>query len=404
VKLSFLLIVIFCSLYSSLGFSKEKTFHHFTFWATTVEERSLLANYLHLDLITDKYAYSTINDYDYQQVKKNLPFLIASHQTFSIMEEEIIYPTEMEFPAGDEDYHTFDEVVETLKGYAKKYPEFVQYFSLGTTVEGREIPTVRISTVKESPTAGVLFMGSHHAREHLSTEVPMLLVKHLIDNYNQDPEITKLINTRDIVIAPLINPDGAIYDIEGRQYHVWRKNMYKIHNRTLGVDLNRNYSFSWGGEGSSSEPASDIYHGESAFSEPESTAIKNFIENNPHIKVILSFHTFSELILYPWGHQYTGVGGDDQAVFEKMATTMAQWNGYTPKQSSGLYITSGGTCDWAYGEHGIFCFTFELTPRYSWGPFGFYPGPKVIEPTFRANIKPSLYLIDKSLDPYSVLE
>ena len=82
-----------------------------------------------------------------------------------------------------------------------------------------------------------------------------------------------------------------------------------------------------------------------------------------------------------------------------MAKTMAQWNGYTPEQSSQLYIASGDTTDWAWGAHKIFAFTFELTPKSMWNG-GFYPGAGAIASTFAANLKPALYLLDLADDPY----
>ena len=78
---------------------------------------------------------------------------------------------------------------------------------------------------------------------------------------------------------------------------------------------------------------------------------------------------------------------------------MQRRRGYTPEPSSDLYITSGDTTDWAYGTLGIYSFTFELSPRDMWGGGGFYPGQDAIDPTFQANLKPSLYLIDLADDP-----
>ena len=142
--------------------------------------------------------------------------------------------------------------------------------------------------------------------------------------------------------------------------------------------------------------------GPKPFSEPETLAVKEFVEAHANIRVLLSFHTFSELILYPWGGKYDGVGGRDQQVFEKMAQTMSKWNRYKPQQASDLYIASGDTCDWAYGTQNIFCFTFELSPKSMWNG-GFYPGAKVIDKTFQANVNPALYLIEHAADPYAVL-
>src|SRR5205823_5337236 len=127
--------------------------------------------------------------------------------------------------------------------------------------------------------------------------------------------------------------------------------------------------------------------------EPETLNVKNFFESHTNITIDLSFHTFSELILYPWG--YTDDPISDQKAFrvhKSMAETMAKWNGYTPEQSSTLYIASGDTTDWAFGAHSIISFTFELdpklTPDMNFMPQrGFYPGQSFIQPVFEKNLE-----------------
>jgi carboxypeptidase T len=144
--------------------------------------------------------------------------------------------------------------------------------------------------------------------------------------------------------------------------------------------------------------------GPSAFSEPETQAIKAFIDTHTNITVLLSFHTFSELILYPWGGKVEPIAKEnDHKVFETMAKKMATWNGYTPEQASALYVASGDTTDWAYGVHGIFAFTFELDPKDMWSGGGFYPGAGVIDDVVKKNTEPVLYMLELADNPYRVL-
>lgn len=85
---------------------------------------------------------------------------------------------------------------------------------------------------------------------------------------------------------------------------------------------------------------------------------------------------------------------------------MAKWNHYKPEQASSLYVASGDTTDWAYGERGIFAFTFELSPKSGpiWNPGGgFYPGAKAIDQVFAANLQPCLYLLNVTSDSYQVI-
>src|SRR5690606_24982078 len=119
-----------------------------------------------------------------------------------------------------------------------------------------------------------LLLGCHHAREHLSVEVPLKAAQYLARNYATNPRIKELLDTREVWIVPMINPDGAEYDIATGRYRMWRKNRRDNGDGTYGVDLNRNYATGWGGPGSSASPKSDVYHGPGAFSEPETRAVR----------------------------------------------------------------------------------------------------------------------------------
>jgi carboxypeptidase T len=146
--------------------------------------------------------------------------------------------------------------------------------------------------------------------------------------------------------------------------------------------------------------------GPAPFSEPETQAIKKYVDEHDNINVLLSFHTFSQLILYPWGHTHQNISvAKDYQTYKAMAEKMAEWNGYTPQQSSDLYIASGDTTDWSYGTHKVFSFTFELDPANSgFNPGGFYPGDEVIQEVFRKNLNPAIYLIQMADNPYRATE
>jgi carboxypeptidase T len=312
------------------------------------------------------------------------------------------------FPAADAAYHDYSELTNELRALETANPDLVKMFSIGKSVENREIWAIHINSdpealrTSQSGKPGAIFMGAHHAREHLSVEVPLMLAQHLLRNRN-DATIKNLLNSRDIWIIPLVNPDGAEYDISSNRYKVWRKNRRSNRGGTYGVDLNRNYSYRWGTGGSSTNPSEDTYMGPQPFSEPETVAVRDFVRSQPNAKILLSFHSFSELILYPWGHTNDPISVPrDFNAFRAMATTMSRWNGYKAQAASDLYIASGDTVDWAYGELGIFAFTFELSPAAGWwpSPGDFYPGVPAIASTFQANIKPCLYLIDLADDPY----
>ena len=309
------------------------------------------------------------------------------------------------FPAEDTAYHTYAQTIAELKSLAGKAPDIASLFSIGKTLQGRDIWALRLCADAKgdapSKLPGAFFVGEHHAREHLSNEVPLALAGRLVDQ-RADPAVARLLATRDIVIIPTLNGDGAEYDVEGDKYHMHRKNMRDNGDGSFGVDLNRNYGFGWGGGGASTDPSDETYRGSKAFSEPETQAIKAYIDAHSNIKVLLSYHTFSELVLYPWGHTNDPIDDADALkAYQAMATEMGRMTGYTPEQSSALYIASGDLTDWSWGEHKIFSFTFEMTPKSMWDG-GFYPGTAAIAKSVQLNWRPMLYLIDLANDPTRV--
>lgn len=327
---------------------------------------------------------------------------------------EVSFPVDAElqkqmfdFPNEDSNFHNYDEITKAILDLQNKNSDIVHVYSIGKSVEGRELINIMITNdpANELNKPAIIFLGTHHAREHLSTEMPLMLAQYLAQEYRKgNKDIRRLVETRVIHIIPMVNPDGVEWDISDGRYKMWRKNRTRNQNGTFGVDLNRNYAYGWGGPGSSGNPSSDTYRGTSPFSEPETLAVKNFIESRNNITTLLSYHTFSKLILYPYGHTYDPIPDtNDRRVHEVMAQTMAQWNGYTPQKSSELYLASGDTTDWSYGTRKIISFTFELDPG-SMFEGGFYPGQSYIPIVFQKNINPALYLIELSDNPYRVLQ
>lgn len=386
------LFIIFAFLaYFSLH-SQESTKYIVELSVSSSEQRTQLLNegvdILHVE---DEVTLALMNE---QEIETYADLIISRRE---------VGPFLQSFPRGDEDFHTYEELTNRLQEMAQKYPNWVTLTSVGQTHEGRDIWAVRLSLSTEEMPA-VVFMGGHHAREHLSIEVPLRTLDKLIEKLEAgDQEIVTLLSQRVAYFVPMVNPDGAEYDIEGGRYKMWRKNRILNEGGTFGVDLNRNYGYQWNTGGSSSRPSSDVYHGPHAFSENESTAIKDFVGGLPSVAILLSYHTFSELILYPWGHTYDNIADqEDYLVHRTMAEQMARWNNYRPQQSSDLYIASGDTTDWSYGELGIISFTFELDPKSQWEG-GFYPGAALIDSVVEKNFEPALYLLEFADNPKRVL-
>lgn len=393
---------------SALLSSNDSENHYFVeIKAANSAERTNVANLVHIDFVVENYVYSVVTAHDLEklnQVKADIvsvePIEIKSYDPGEFYMEKAYGA--LDFPREDALFHNYDEMLKEFQDIVKQYPDLTSLFSIGKSFEGREIWGLKIAqpevSAAKGPKPAILYMATHHAREHVSTEMPILFAKKFLKNLVNDDRLKDIIGKLDIYLIPMVNPDGAQYDISTGSYKWWRKNRRSNRGGSYGVDLNRNYGFGWGTGGSSTDPSSDVYMGSKAFSEPETVAIRDFFTANPNIQIALSFHTFSELILYPWGHKKEGVSGPDGEAMRKMAVDMSQWNHYKPMQSSGLYIASGDTCDWVYGELKKFCFTFELSPSSMWEG-GFYPGADVIDTVFDDNWEPMLYLAEKAIKP-----
>lgn len=364
----------------------------------------------------DKYERTAIaqQGFDIVSVEKDRVVVFASEEDLQKAYAQKILissfrakgPTPFDFPIADRDFHNYTELSDDLESLATKNPNLVQLFSIGRSYEKREIQGVRISAVNASPQLPAsLFVGGHHAREHVAVEIPLRLAEYLIQEYkNKNPRIVALLNSSEVFIIPLLNPDGAEFDVATGVYQGWRKNRRENKNKTYGVDLNRNYDSGWGTTGISLSAGNDTYPGTKAFSEPESLAFKNFIESHTNITSLISYHTYGKLVLWPWGYSDDEIPDKtDLAAFELIGKKMAQWNKYQPMKSGELYLASGDACDWAYAEHGIFAFTFELDPG-EFGGGGFYPGQGILDDVFQKNIEPALYLMEIADNPLKVLK
>jgi hypothetical protein len=318
------------------------------------------------------------------------------------------------FPAADGGYHDYAEINAEVGAVASAYPLLVQRRNLGTSYQGRQLYAAKISdnvtTDEAEPEA--LFTCGQHAREHLAVEMCLYLLDELTSKYNSDPQVTNMVNSREIYLVFNVNPDGSEYDIATGSYRSWRKNRQpNSGSSAVGTDLNRNWGYRWGCcGGSSGSPSSSTYRGSSAFSAPETQRVRDFVNSRvvggvQQLRVAIDFHTYSELVLWPYGYTYsntaTGMSTDQHNTFATMGQAMAATNGYTPEQASDLYIADGTLPDWAWGTHRIFAFTLEMYPRSS-SP-GFYPPDEVIARETSRNRAAVLYLLGLADCPYRAI-
>jgi carboxypeptidase T len=324
-------------------------------------------------------------------------------------------PATSGFPSADAGYHDYAELTAELDRVATAYPALVRKTSLGTSYAGRQLWLTKISdnVATDENEPEVLFTCGQHAREHLTIEMCLYLVNELTRTYATDSRIRGLVDSREIWIVTNANPDGSEYDVATGSYRSWRKNRQpNTGSSYVGTDLNRNWAYQWGCcGGSSGSTSSDTYRGRAAFSAPETARIRDFVDSRviggrQQITANIDFHTYSQLVLWPYGYTRAdtapGLNVDQQAALATLGRSMAATNGYTPEQSSDLYITDGDINDWLWGQYRIFSYTFEMYPSSSSGG-GFYPPDEVIARETSRNRSATLLLLDAADCPYEVI-
>lgn len=307
------------------------------------------------------------------------------------------------------------------------FPELARAIVLPErSVEGRVVKALRVaggSGAGSEPDSrtGVLFVGGMHARELINPETLVEFALRLCTARANNTglafgpktysatDVQLAVDGLSIIILPMANPDGRNYCLVPGGDAMWRKN--RAPNPGLpcmGVDLNRNTSFLWGsGIGTSTNSCSDIFKGPSAFSEPETRNVRWLIDSFPGLDCMVDVHSYSELVLYPWGddqNQTTdpnqnfqnpafdgqrGTPGNNykeyipsadlsahQAMGNRIRNGIAAVRGrnYTVEQSIDLYPTTGTWHDYAYsrkfvetGRRRILGFTLETALQFQPG-------------------------------------
>jgi len=185
-------------------------------------------------------------------------------------------------------YRSYEETLSFLKEMVKKYPHLIRIQSIGKTWESRDIilATVSFDVEFADLKPALLYTGTIHAREWIGNELAVAFIDYLLTNHQTDPRVASALAKNTLYIVPVLNPDG--FEYSQTHYSFWRKNRRKNPDGSFGVDLNRNFSVGWS---KSSNPSSNVYGGPSPFSEPETKAIKEFVDTHPNITIALDYHS-----------------------------------------------------------------------------------------------------------------
>ncbi len=357
---------------------------------------------IHIDHIykAKDYIQFVINEHDINK-------LIINNVDYEVIHDDLeaFYLSRLDNNYSDRDfelgsmggYYTFEEIESQLDQLSFLYPNIIsQKVSIGLSLEGRNIWAIKISdnhSINENEPE-VLYTGLHHSREPMSYMNLFYYMHWLGENYNSNLLAQHLVNNREQWFIPAINPDGLVYNegISSNGGGLQRKNVRQTCSFTpIGVDLNRNYSYMWGydNEGSSSDGCSETYRGDSPFSEPETQAVRDFVNAN-NFKINFNYHSYSNLLIYPFGYEYDNQAPqEDIDIFIEYGQDMVQYNNYALGTGPDLlYPVNGEACDWMYGEKNIFSYTPEIGSQND----GFWPATNRIVPLAEENLYPNQVL------------
>lgn len=268
-------------------------------------------------------------------------------------------------------YRTVDAMLGEMQAWQQSAPDLVELSSAGPsweTTQGladRQLWTARLTNpAVPGPKPKFFLVGNHHARELITPELVLRFGRWLIDHYGVDGDATWILDHTEVWLMPTANPDGHV---KAEQNLDWRKNTNTSNGScawstppdSAGIDLNRNYSYAWGGASSSGDACSLLYRGPEPFSEPETQAVRDLVSRE-RFDLLISLHSYGDLIIYPWNYSHV-VPTPDEPAFRTLAARLSRWNGYATGQAGEvLYNFGGDTTDWAYATHGILGLTFEI--------------------------------------------
>jgi hypothetical protein len=294
---------------------------------------------------------------------------LAMEQSGSIIDAIIRTPNAFQVQTGFGGYYSFAQMEAAMTNLINAYPGLAQRTSLGLTIENRNIWCIKISdnvNTDETDEPEVLYIGVQHAREAIGGSSMLFFMQYLCEEYDRDSRIRSLVNNREIYIIPCMNPDGWEYNrLNGGAGSGWRKNRGE---GGQGVDLNRNWRYNWGNcrapiagvqsSCGSNSPSSDTYYGDSAFSERETRAIRDFTLTH-HLVAMIDQHCYGPYYSLPFGRPSitTNVlSTADRNFYTHLSSSMGNYNGMRSGNSLEAlgYEVAGGVKDWMLkGDSGV---------------------------------------------------
>lgn len=305
-------------------------------------------------------------------------------------------------------YRSYTEAIAAMDALMAAHPTIMTKQSIGTTLEGRSLWVYKISdnpgTDENEPE--IFFNSFTHAREVITFEVLYDLAQYLVNGYGSDPRATTLVDSREIFLEPVVNPDGVQYNVLTNPTGggMWRKNRHNNGDGSYGIDLNRNFGEAWGydDQGSSPYGSDETYRGTGPFSELETQAMRDFVISR-HFKTAINLHSYGGYHLFAPGYNNVHASDyDTQSELGRMRRAAA--GGYnTGTAWEILYLTNGDADSWMTGDVISKPKILSLVTEMGTSTDGFWPAESRIPALCAENREPNLRMVELADNPYRVL-
>nr|XP_049704872.1 zinc carboxypeptidase [Helicoverpa armigera] len=296
------------------------------------------------------------------------------------------------------EYHNLNAIYTWLDELQTNHPDIAKTVVMGQSVENRDIKGIVINHHPERENKRIgMIEGTLHAREWISAATVTWIIKEFLTS--DDPEIRALAENFEWHIFPVVNPDGYSYTFTDNR--MWRKNRSPASIKTCpegtdddmshGVDLNRNFDFQWLTVGASNDSCTNTFAGPTAFSEPETRAIAQYVgtlNEQGEFVYYIAFHSYTQLIIIPYSHVQSdgsllsGNYGDMYEIAIRGADALRKRYGTTYRvglSANVMYPMSGTSFDWVKHAYNVpVTYLMELRDL---GEFGFLLPANQIIPT-----------------------
>ncbi|MAE07931.1 MAG: hypothetical protein CL661_04130 [Bacteroidetes bacterium] len=300
---------------------------------------SFLSNIISIDNIKENEITAYANTKGFSKfVDLNIDFEVLTPP--SMLDSSILISASTTRNTEELDYYpSYDEYLNMMNQFATDYPNLCEVVNIGYSINGRELLFIHINDslgiAQNEPE--FMYTSSIHGDELVGYFLMLRYIDHLLENYGVDPEITNLVNSIDIWINPLANPDGTF---AGGNNTVWGATRYNANN----VDMNRNYA----------DPEDGPHPDGNAY-QIETIAFMDFADEH-NLVMSANMHGGAEVVNYPWDTWPQLAADDDWWIYvsREYADTVHAYgpSGYLTDLNNGItngyvwYTISGGRQDY----------------------------------------------------------